>query len=319
MTGAAEPGRGAGRARRTVRIAGAAADGEPWLIAEQPGRGADGAGLLAELVGPGARGAGARAPGGLVARRGGRAGAGDWPAGRAAARARCRSPRPPPRPGVVLDVGHTGTEVTRLAADGSAWLPTPSGRRRRPPRTRRWPRGAASTRRPTGSRAPVGSRRSDRMPVRPLRRRRAGWTGRRAPPAGGRRRRRRGGCGSGCRCCRRSRPDLATRAGSPSQRDRGRTRCCAEPLRRGRSSCVARGARRDGPALPVLLIGGVARAPLLAELLDAAGCADVAVAPRPDAAAVLGALRCPRQPSPAGSAGEPRYGRRGGRDRWTGR
>jgi type VII secretion-associated protein (TIGR03931 family) len=47
-----------------------------------------------------------------------------------------------------------------------------------------------------------------------------------------------------------------------------------------------------GPA-PVLLVGGVARSPLLAELLDEAGIADVTVAARPDAAAVLGALGLP--------------------------
>jgi type VII secretion-associated protein (TIGR03931 family) len=46
-------------------------------------------------------------------------------------------------------------------------------------------------------------------------------------------------------------------------------------------------------APPVLLVGGVARTPLLAELLDAAGVADVTVAPRPETAAVLGALRLP--------------------------
>ena len=50
--------------------------------------------------------------------------------------------------------------------------------------------------------------------------------------------------------------------------------------------------RQAGP-VPVLLVGGVARTPLLAELLDAAGIAGVGVAPRPDAAAVLGALALP--------------------------
>jgi hypothetical protein len=42
----------------------------------------------------------------------------------------------------------------------------------------------------------------------------------------------------------------------------------------------------------VLLIGGVARTPLLAELLDAAG-PGRRVADRPDSAAVVGALRLP--------------------------
>ena len=46
-----------------------------------------------------------------------------------------------------------------------------------------------------------------------------------------------------------------------------------------------------GEPVPVLLTGGVARCPLLAERVDAAGfAADVRVAPRPDLAAVLGAL-----------------------------
>jgi type VII secretion-associated protein (TIGR03931 family) len=48
-----------------------------------------------------------------------------------------------------------------------------------------------------------------------------------------------------------------------------------------------------GRAPPVLLVGGVARTPLLAELLDAAGIGGVRVMERPDAAAVLGALRLP--------------------------
>ena len=50
-----------------------------------------------------------------------------------------------------------------------------------------------------------------------------------------------------------------------------------------------------GRSPPVLLIGGVARTPLLAELLDAAGVPDVRVVERPDAAAVVGALRLPAQ------------------------
>jgi type VII secretion-associated protein (TIGR03931 family) len=48
-----------------------------------------------------------------------------------------------------------------------------------------------------------------------------------------------------------------------------------------------------GASPPVLLVGGVARAPLLAEVLDAAGIADVRVAAQPDTAAVTGALRLP--------------------------
>jgi type VII secretion-associated protein (TIGR03931 family) len=44
---------------------------------------------------------------------------------------------------------------------------------------------------------------------------------------------------------------------------------------------------------PVLLVGGVARSPLLARLVDEAGIAGAVVPPRPEAAAVLGALTLP--------------------------
>jgi type VII secretion-associated protein (TIGR03931 family) len=57
---------------------------------------------------------------------------------------------------------------------------------------------------------------------------------------------------------------------------------------------------RVGPA-PVLLVGGVARTPLLAELLDEAGVPGVTVAARPDAAAVLGALALPPSAGVTGS------------------
>ncbi|MDT7581945.1 MAG: hypothetical protein QOK35_3209 [Pseudonocardiales bacterium] len=59
-----------------------------------------------------------------------------------------------------------------------------------------------------------------------------------------------------------------------------------------------------GRAPLVLLIGGVARTPLHAELLDAAGVGHVAVADRPDAAAVTGALLLPDGPvaGPHGTA-----------------
>ncbi len=68
-----------------------------------------------------------------------------------------------------------------------------------------------------------------------------------------------------------------------------------------------------GPRPAVRVVGGVARTPLLAELLDAAGIEHV-VAPRPDACAVLGALRgrpglahptrtSPRARHPRGRAG----------------
>ncbi|HEX3260920.1 MAG TPA: type VII secretion-associated protein [Pseudonocardia sp.] len=55
-----------------------------------------------------------------------------------------------------------------------------------------------------------------------------------------------------------------------------------------------------GEPVPVVLTGGVARCPLLAERVDAAGfAAEVRVAPRPDLAAVLGALALGPPPAAA--------------------
>ncbi|OLT13551.1 hypothetical protein BJF78_21720 [Pseudonocardia sp. CNS-139] len=72
---------------------------------------------------------------------------------------------------------------------------------------------------------------------------------------------------------------------------------------------------RAGPG-PVLLTGGVARTPLLAELLDAAGVVDVTVAPRPELAAVLGAVMLPdgwwEEPDVSPERSALRGGRRGG-------
>lgn len=54
-----------------------------------------------------------------------------------------------------------------------------------------------------------------------------------------------------------------------------------------------------GSSVPVHVVGGGARSPQLAELLDLAGLADVTVAARPDTAAVLAALHAPvRVPPP---------------------
>lgn len=61
-----------------------------------------------------------------------------------------------------------------------------------------------------------------------------------------------------------------------------------------------------GATLPVLIVGGVARTPLLAEMLDAAGIGPVTVAERPEAAAVLGALRLPPGALPPPLPGGPR-------------
>lgn len=55
---------------------------------------------------------------------------------------------------------------------------------------------------------------------------------------------------------------------------------------------LLRAVRTVGEA-PVLLVGGVARSPLLAELVDGATIGDAVVASRPETAAVVGALRLP--------------------------
>ena len=72
-------------------------------------------------------------------------------------------------------------------------------------------------------------------------------------------------------------------------------RCALAPLLAAVVAAVRTVVDGAGPGRspPVLLIGGVARTPLLAELLDAAGVPDVRVADRPDGAAVVGALRLP--------------------------
>jgi type VII secretion-associated protein (TIGR03931 family) len=72
----------------------------------------------------------------------------------------------------------------------------------------------------------------------------------------------------------------------------------AEPL----TAAVAalREVLADAPR--VLLIGGVARTPLLARLVDEAGVAHAEVAPRPEAAAVLGALGGATEPGPGSAA-----------------
>jgi type VII secretion-associated protein (TIGR03931 family) len=61
----------------------------------------------------------------------------------------------------------------------------------------------------------------------------------------------------------------------------------------------------DGGRQPVLLVGGLARAPALARLVDEAGIRGAVVAQRPDAAAVLGALALPAGAWPAGTAAGP--------------
>jgi type VII secretion-associated protein (TIGR03931 family) len=245
----------------TVRVAGAEADGEPWLVAELPAPGPGVAGLLAELVGP--------RPEELVLVH-----PGCWPPPRAAEWAlACAGlagwvwavPAPLAAAGrggvAVLDVGHAGAEATRLGPDGAvrAW------------RT-----------------SPVGGRSLDELL-----------------------RARLGARGAGSADARRLREALSLLPAAAA----GAVLVTAEELREtlaGPLSAAVDALRdvlvRAGPA-PVLLVGGVARAPLLAELVDAAGIPGVAVAPRPDAAAVLGALVLPRE---IPRAGPPRAPARGG-------
>lgn len=85
------------------------------------------------------------------------------------------------------------------------------------------------------------------------------------------------------------RPEIGLRAGDT------RVRIEADIVRDalvGPLGELARQAR--GAAAEVLLVGGLARTPLLAELFDGAGPASVVVADRPDTAAVRGALDVPR-------------------------
>ncbi|GAA4713525.1 hypothetical protein GCM10023215_65630 [Pseudonocardia yuanmonensis] len=75
--------------------------------------------------------------------------------------------------------------------------------------------------------------------------------------------------------------------------DAGRVRITAGQVREVLAPLLAEiaavVAAAAGPPGPVLLVGGVARTPLLAELLDGAGVGQVAVAPCPEVAAVLAA------------------------------
>jgi type VII secretion-associated protein (TIGR03931 family) len=93
--------------------------------------------------------------------------------------------------------------------------------------------------------------------------------------------------------------------------DAERVRAALAPLLDEAVSALAAVVAVAGETIPVLLTGGVARCPLLAERVDAAGfAADVRVAPRPDLAAVLGALTLGPPPPVAhapGRGGVPRY------------
>lgn len=239
--------------RAAVRIAGAEADGEPWLIAELSAPAAGVADLLADLVGA--------APDELLLIH-----PGSWPASRTAVWAhRCRglarrvrtvpAPLAAAGPGarVVLDVGHAGAEATRLAADGRVL--------------------ASRTH-------PVAGAFLDDVLLK--------WLG--APATTDARSE-----------VRRVREALSLLPAVPTSLA-GRPAVAAEEVRPVLAGALrpavdllrsVRAPDGTGPVLPVLLVGGVARAPLLAELVDEAGIVGAVVAPRPETAAVLGALALP--------------------------
>jgi type VII secretion-associated protein (TIGR03931 family) len=218
-----------------VRVAGAEADGPPWLIAELPAPGPEVAALLAELVGP--------APEELVLVHPVR-----WPPARAARwaldcaglAARVRTVPAPlaaagPADAAVLDVGASVAEASLLGADGAV-------------------RAVAA--------AEVGGRHLDGLV--------AAHTG--GDPA-----------------VREALSLLPAAGGVEAAAVRP---LLAEPL----AAAVAALREVLAGAPRVLLIGGLARTPLLAQLVDEAGIAEAEVAPRPEAAAVLGALQHTSEP-----------------------
>jgi type VII secretion-associated protein (TIGR03931 family) len=221
-----------------VRVAGAAAEGAPWLLAELPAPGPATAALLAELVAPG--------PEELVLVHPGR-----WPPDRVAEwvrrhaglAARVRAvPAPLAAAGrggcAVLDVGASGAEAALLTVDGSV-------------------RAFAT--------AEVGGRVLDELLA--------------ARGMGGR---------NGAREVREALSLLPAVEGIAAA---DLDRVLAVPL--GAAVHALRDVLAGAGPVPVLLVGGVARSPLLARLVDDAGIAGAVVAPRPDVAAVLGALALP--------------------------
>jgi type VII secretion-associated protein (TIGR03931 family) len=277
---------------RTVRVAAATADADPWLVSERSGP--DVASALVELFG-------SALPELVVVHPA------CWPAARVAVTvqelaglAGRISTLPVPLaaagagPVAVLDVGQMRTEVTWLAADESVracrtadvggarldealagWLGAPAGGTAAGPGAAkpdpmRWPPDGM----PLGGMPPAGVAPSELARVRRIREQLSLL------------------------------PAVAGVLTARYQRSEIRA-TDVEPVLAGvlRAAVDLLGAVLDecGPA-PVLVIGGVARAPLLAELVDAAGITDVRVAARPDATAVLGALRS-LFPPPAVSSG----------------
>jgi type VII secretion-associated protein (TIGR03931 family) len=216
-----------------VRVAGASADGPPWLIAEVPAPGPGVAALLAELVGP--------PPQELVLVHPAR-----WSAERASAWAReCAglaarvrtvpAPLAAAGPGdvAVLDAGASVTEAALLSPDGRV-------------------RAVAA--------AEVGGGLLDELV--------AAHTGRDAAEA---------------RTVREALSLLPAVDGVAAADLRP---LLAEPM----AAAVAALREVLAGAPRVLLVGGLARTPLLARLVDEAGLTQAEVAVRPEAAAVLGAL-----------------------------
>ena len=86
----------------------------------------------------------------------------------------------------------------------------------------------------------------------------------------------------------------------PSRLDVEQMRALLAPLLDEAVAALAEVVAAAREPVAVLLTGGVARCPLLAERVDAAAVAsELLVAPRPDLAAVLGALTLPLRPPPA--------------------
>jgi type VII secretion-associated protein (TIGR03931 family) len=222
----------------TVRVAGAAADGPPWLIAELPAPGPGVAVLLADLVGA--------APEELVLVHPAR-----WPPERAdrwvrdcaglAARVRT-VPAPVAAAGrggvAVLDVGASVAEAALLDVDGHVRAVAAAG---------------------------VGGHLLDELV--------AARTGRDLAAA---------------RALREALSLLPAVDGIAAAEVRPQL---TEPLR----AAVAALSKVLAGAPRVLLIGGLARTPLLARVVDEETAAEVEVAARPEAAAVLGALTAPER------------------------
>jgi type VII secretion-associated protein (TIGR03931 family) len=243
---------------RTVRAAAAADDGEPWLVAELPSpvgtdRSVQVAALLAELIAP----PDAAPLDELVLVHPAGERAARWWAGCAGLATTVRAVAAPVAAGaaqardhglVVLDVGFSGTEVTRLGGDGRVL-----GVRR----------------------SALGGRSLDELVA-----------GRFARDASE----------SALAEAGRVREALSLQASVESAWG-PLTRAQLRPLLTAAFGAAVECVRDLVAAepVPVLLVGGVARTPLLAELLDESGIADVTVAPRPDAAAVLGALLLPSE------------------------